>query len=155
MRADNKTVQLALVISLFTLFLTGCATIAPERSAASKLMGKDIQEAYQTFGKPSLILTETSVHQNHELYGQKIYVFDRYGVNYNQQTATGSYIDTSSGRPVNVQQIQTRNVQEVCTVAFWAKNDSNIIDYYEVKGNCGLWGSGLGNTGALHYLGIN
>jgi hypothetical protein len=143
------------LLSLLTLSLSGCSTIAPERSAASELMGKNIQEAYKKFGKPSLTLTEHSVSSSHELYGQKIYVFDSYGTNYDQQTAVGSYMDTSSGQPVNVQQIQTKNIQERCTVAFWVKNDSSVIDYYEVKGNCGLFGSGLGNTGALHYMGIN
>ncbi|BBP65044.1 hypothetical protein PHLH5_25850 [Pseudomonas sp. Cab53] len=147
--------QLLTALSLTSLLLTGCSTIAPERSAANELMGKNIQEAYKKFGNPSLILTEHSVKPGHELYGQKVYVFDKNGVNYNQQTVVDSYMDTSSGQLVNVQQIETRNVQERCTVAFWAKNDSNVIDYYEVKGNCGLWGSGLGNTGALHYLGIN
>lgn len=146
----QKYIPVALVT-----FLVGCSTIAPERDAAGKLMGKNISEAYKAFGAPSLILTETSVSSGHELYGQKIYVFDKYGTNYNQDSAVGSYMDTSSGHPVNVQQIQTKNIQEVCTVAFWVKNGSNVIDYYEVKGNCGLWGSGLGNTGALHYLGIN
>lgn len=146
---------LSTLLSLLILSLTGCSTIAPERSAASDLMGKNIQEAYKKFGKPSLILTEQSVSSSHELYGQKIYVFDSYGANYNQQTVVGSNMDTSSGQLVNVQQIQTKNIQERCTVSFWAKKESDIIDYYEVKGNCGIFGSGLGNTGALHYMGIN
>lgn len=146
---------LVTLLSVFALSSTGCSTIAPERSAASELMGKNIQEAYKKFGKPSMILTEHSVSSSHELYGQKIYVFDRYGTNYDQQTVVGSNMDTSSGQLVNIQQIQTKNIQELCTVAFWVNNNSSAIDYYEVKGNCGIFGSGLGNTGALHYMGIN
>jgi len=41
-----KTPLLTL-LSVFALSSTGCSTIAPERSAASELMGKNIQEAYK------------------------------------------------------------------------------------------------------------
>lgn len=145
-----------LVVSIFMAFtLCACSTIAPERTAASQLMGKNIQEAYKIFGTPWLTGTETSVSPESKYYGQNFYIFGKTGISYNRNKLVGSYMDTSEGHPVHVDQYQTEHVQEACNIAFWADKKTNIIDYYEVKGNCGWGGMGFGTTGAFHSWGIN
>ncbi|MCP1575375.1 hypothetical protein [Herbaspirillum rubrisubalbicans] len=144
--AGKKRSKLIFLPILFSFAVTGCETIAPERAAAESLMGKDIQEAYATFGKPWLVGTETRVGPASKLYGHKFYFFQNRGISYDRQKLVGSYMDTSSGHLQHVEQYQTEHVQEACNIGFWADPKTNIIDYYQVKGNCGWGGLGLGQT---------
>ncbi|HTJ99958.1 MAG TPA: hypothetical protein VL522_10070 [Bordetella sp.] len=101
-----------------------------------------------------MIGKETSVKPDDKLYGQTTYLFVRVGSSYTTQNVTGSSMDTSSGQPVHTTYYQSNQVTENCKVQFWTTQD-NIIDFYDIKGNCGLFDWGFGNTGALHRYGIN
>jgi hypothetical protein len=141
-------------VVLLSVLSAGCSVVAPERDSANQLMGKDIKEAYARFGKPFMIGKETSVKPDDKLYGQATYLFVRVGSSYTTQNVTGSSMDTSSGQPVHTTYYETNKVTDSCKVQFWTTQD-NIIDYYDIKGNCGLFDWGFGNTGALHRYGIN
>lgn len=143
-----------MLLGVVAAALAGCATIAPERDAADKLMGQNIREAYKQFGNPTLVLKETSVKPSDKLYGQNIYLFQRVGASYNKDTIVGSSFDHTPTGPVNTIYHRTDHFTEACNVSFWAGKDG-VIDFYEVKGNCGLWNAGFGTTGALHRVGIN
>ncbi|VWB41403.1 hypothetical protein [Burkholderia lata] len=134
----------------FLSLLSACATLAPERDAASNLMGKDINEAIKRFGRPNHTGVETSVSRDSKFYGQRWYMFTRNGAAWDSQRAVGTAVE---GNTV-VQYVETVHTQERCDVMLWT-DKQNIIGYYEVKGNCGLWNAGFGNTGALHRIGIN
>ncbi|WP_367144136.1 hypothetical protein [Pantoea stewartii] len=150
-----KKINIKTFVVLVSCLLSGCSTLAPERTAAANLMGKNINEAYRVFGNPLFVSTETSVSTESKFYGHNFYQFYFKGLEYDQEKFNGSYMDTSQGRPILVNQFETQHVQESCRVGFWADPKTNIIDYYEVKGNCGLGGWGFGTTGILHYWGIN
>lgn len=139
---------------LFPLFLVGCSVVAPERDSANKLMGQNISEAFKRFGKPFMVGKETSVKPDDKLYGQNTYLFVRVGASYDQSRVVGSSMDTSSGQPVHTTYYETSRTTESCKVQFWTTKDGTI-DFYDIKGNCGLFDWGFGNTGALHRIGIN
>jgi hypothetical protein len=143
-----------LCIALVSLSCAGCSVLAPERYSAENLMGKNIQEAYARFGNPMMVGKETSVKPDDKLYGQNTYLFVRSGASYNTEHVVGSDMDFSEGHPVHTTYTQSETVHESCQVSFWTTKD-NIIDYYQIQGNCGLWDAGFGNTGALHRIGIN
>ena len=141
------------LIATITILISGCSVLAPERVAAENLMGKNISEAFSKFGKPYMVGT-APVKPTDKFYGQKMYTFVRMGTSYNKSSIVGSDMDFSSGHPVHTDYIQTTHVQENCMVMFLTTSD-NIIDYYEIKGNCGFMDAGFGNTGALHRYGID
>jgi hypothetical protein len=141
-------------VTLLPVFFMGCSVVAPERDSADKLMGKNIKEAYKRFGTPFMIGKELQVKPDDKLYGQTTYLFVRVGASYNQQRVVGGNMDFSSGQPVHTTYYETSRATESCKVQFWATKD-NIIDYYDIKGNCGLFDWGFGTTGALHRIGIN
>lgn len=134
------------ILLLPVLLISGCATIAPERTAAENLMGKNIQEAYKTFGNPWLTGVETSVAPESKFYGHNWYFFETRVLNYDEQKLVGSYMDTSSGQLQHVEQYETQHKRDACSIGFWADAKTNIIDYYQVKGNCGWGGLGFGQT---------
>lgn len=151
----NKRIHTIAVATLAAWLLSGCSTLAPERTAAENLMGKNVSEAYKVFGNPLFISTETSVSTESKFYGHNFYQFYFKGLEYDREKFNGSYMDTSQGRPVLVNEFETEHVQESCKVGLWADPKTDIIDYYEVKGNCGWGGWGFGTTGIFHYWGIN
>lgn len=147
--------QITLFVTLFSSILSGCSTLAPERTKADSLVGKNIKEAYTAFGKPwsVSVSTETSVSPQSRLYGQAVYLFQKTGLSYDQDKLAGSYVDTSQGRPILVEQYQTEHIQNACNVLFWADKKTGTIDYYEVLGaDCG-WG-GIGQTNDFHSWGV-
>ncbi|BFO56063.1 MULTISPECIES: hypothetical protein [Comamonadaceae] len=144
----GKSAKLA-IATLFIAWaaaISGCSTLAPEREAAENLMGKNIAEAYKVFGNPWLVGTETKVDPSSKFYGHKFYFFEKRRGAYDQQKLVGSSMDTSQGRPVYVEHYRTERVQPACQIGFWADKNTNIIDYYQVKGDCGWGGLGLGQT---------
>ncbi|MDR9850867.1 MAG: hypothetical protein QM686_06790 [Herbaspirillum sp.] len=137
------------------LMMSGCATIAPERNAAEELMGKDIAEAYQVFGRPWSIDIDTNKWKISKLYGQKHVTFRLIRSNpYTREELAGSYMDFSENHPTLVYQYETRQYQDVCVVQFWADKETDIIFYYDVQGTCGWRGWGFGQTGILHRMGM-
>jgi hypothetical protein len=143
-----------LLTGMFVL-LSGCATLAPERHNANLLMGKNISEAYKVFGRPFMIGTAHFGKADDPLNGQKQYTFVRMGTSYNKNSIVGGDTGYVAGEGlVHTDYYQTTHVQESCTVMLLTTKD-NIIDYYDIKGNCGLWDAGFGNTGALHRIGID
>jgi hypothetical protein len=135
------------------LWCAGCSVLAPEREAASGMMGQNIKAAYQKFGNPSYV-DKLPVVSGDPLSGQTMYTFQRFGANYNTQSVTGSDIAPVNGQLTRTEYVETNNVQESCIVRLYTGADK-IVDYFEVKGNCGLWDMGLGQTGAMHRYGIN
>lgn len=127
----------------------------PGANCSKKSYGEKYQGSLQVFGDPLFISTETSVSTESKFYGHNFYQFYFKGLEYDQEKFNGSYMDTSQGRPVLVNEFETEHVQESCRVGFWADPKTDIIDYYEVKGNCGWGGWGFGTTGILHYWGVN
>ncbi|MGF7188998.1 hypothetical protein JOE11_002034 [Robbsia andropogonis] len=117
-------------------------------------MGKNIQEAYKRFGTPFMIGKELQVKPTDKLYGQKTYLFVRTGASYNHTQVVGGDNEYTSGGLVHTTYFETHRVTENCRVQFWTTKD-DIIDYYDIKGNCGLFDAGFGNTGSLHRIGIN
>jgi hypothetical protein len=146
--------QKLVCLALLSVFCAACSVVAPERDSADKLVGKNIQEAYKRFGRPFMIGKEAMVKPDDKLYGQTTYLFVRVGSSYTQQRVVGGDMDFSSGQPVHTTYYETNRATESCKVQFWTTKD-NIIDYYEIKGNCGLFDWGFGTTGALHRFGIN
>lgn len=140
-------------MAALVMLFSGCSVVAPERSAAESLMGKNISEAFAKFGKPTMVGL-APVQPGNKFYGQKEYSFIRLGASYDHSKVVGSDMDFSSGQPVHTDYLQTTHEQEACRVSFLTTAD-NIIDYYEIKGNCGFMNAGFGNTGALHQFGIN
>lgn len=66
--------KIAVTISAAWL-LAGGSTLAPERTAAANLMGKNINEAYRVFGNPLFVSTETSVSTESKFYGHNFISF--------------------------------------------------------------------------------
>ncbi|WP_296180404.1 hypothetical protein [Pseudomonas sp. UBA1879] len=141
------------VLWLLISLVSGCSVVAPEREAASNMMGRNIAEAYSKFGQPNYVETHVGSADD-KLNGQKVYTFERFGARYNTYSAVGSETAPVNGQLTHTEYIQTNTVQESCTVRLFAGKD-NIVDYYEVAGNCGLWDAGFGTTGPLHRYGIN
>ncbi|WP_147466575.1 hypothetical protein [Pseudomonas cichorii] len=135
--------------ALLILGLPGCSTINPERSIASELMGKNVDQAVArlapTMGQPRYVTRSIS---NPEYTFYEWYSDEGY---YDQVRPSGAYTDTSQGYVQHVETYSTERKYTACSVKMTV-NSKGIIEYYETKG-CGFMG--MGNTGALHKWGIN
>ena len=136
------------------VLLAGCATLAPERYHAEQLMGKPINEAFKVFGRPFMVGEAKFSKADDKFNGQKQYLFVRSGVSFDKSTVVGGDNSWTPGGLVHTTYVETTRVHENCQITLLT-NSANIIDYYEIKGNCGFMDAGFGNTGALHRLGIN
>ncbi|MDS7719638.1 hypothetical protein N7605_07300 [Pantoea ananatis] len=132
--------------------LTGCETLAPERAECEKLMGKPIDEAFKWFGLPWYVGTETSAKK---FYGQDVYYFEHDGAEWDEDKLDHVDQNIVNGLMVLTENYVTEHHQDICYVTIWADTKTKIIDYYEIQGDCGLGWMGFGETGRLHYWGIN
>ncbi|NCH90082.1 hypothetical protein EHJ13_22005, partial [Cronobacter dublinensis] len=80
----NENIHKIAVTTLAAWLLSGCSTLAPERTAAENLMGKNVSEAYKVFGNPLFISTETSVSTESKFYGHNFYQFYFKGLEYDR-----------------------------------------------------------------------
>jgi len=140
-----------IVVTLLSLCVAGCATLIPERHNANLLMGHDISEAYQYFGRPYFTWTDMS---NGRHGGEKVFVFIKSRGSYTTDRLVGSDFGYDGGAPTVTEYYQRENHEIMCRTSLWV-NDDNVIDYYEIQGDCGVGGLGLGSTGAFHKYGIN
>ena len=142
------------LIASIIFLLSGCDTLAPERHNANLLMGKNIKEAFEVFGRPMSVDTISNDPKN-KYYGQKLYTFTRTGQSYDVNRVVGGGVEIRPGAgPTSVTYYTTTRETEMCIVKLIATREE-IINYYDIKGNCGLWNMGFGTTGALHAIGIN
>lgn len=137
------------MIALIMPLLTGCETLSPERAKAEKLMGKPMIEAIKAFGNPEDMGIENG-GAGTKYHGQIYVAFEHYGENFSVDTPVGGHVDYSAGFPVQVNEYERNDYIETCRVTFWADRKTLLIDYYTIKGYCGLWGSGIGNTTIFH-----
>lgn len=132
--------QIVAVVSL-TLVM-GCATLAPERHLASRLVGKSMDDAIALLGSPSYSQVDT---EDWKHGGKIVHHFTRRTGTVGRSELVGS---------VGPYGIYSHYVTGAyCTISLWA-NEQRIVDYYEVQGGCGSWFM-TGNTGQLHRYGIN
>jgi hypothetical protein len=155
----KRSTSLLLISVGAAALLAGCATLAPERHNAEQLMGKNISEAYKIFGNPTMIDIAQFTKADDKLNGQKRYRFVRVGGAHNQSSVVGGGAAYTAGpggigAAIIPGEVKTTRVVDSCEVMFLTTKE-NIIDYYEIKGNCGFMDAGFGNTGALHRMGIN
>jgi hypothetical protein len=135
----------SVTIALAIATASGCATIAPEREAAKTLVGKNIQASYALFGNPVAVYKDFRSKPGDKHYGHTVYRFNKYGGMVTTDTVTGTQIDTSQGRPQQTEYHQVSSGRQVCIIHLFATPEG-IVDDYQLGGNCGLWGEGLGNT---------
>lgn len=86
--------------------------------------------------------------------GQTIYLFQTNRGLRSRTRPVGSEYSVANGRPEIINYYKKETIEIACNTLLWVNQD-NIIDYYEMKGNCGAGGWGFGNTGVLHGIGIN
>lgn len=139
-------------IAMFAFLLSSCATLIPERHNANLLIGKNISESYQYFGVPFATFID---NMNGPRTGERVFIFKKSRGFYSYDKQVGSAFDVGPGGVPTITNYVARQTREVaCNTSLWV-NQNGVIDYYEIGGNCGIGGIGLGNTGALHQKGIN
>jgi hypothetical protein len=57
---------------------------------------------------------------------EKLYIWERKIASWDKTSPTGSYVDTSQGRPINVETYKTERVDYSCTVTIKTNGDGII-----------------------------
>lgn len=140
-----------LIASILLIILNGCATLAQERHDANLLIGKNISEAAKYFGQQSSSYIDYADGPRH---GEIVHVFVKNPGISSYDRVAGSDISQSGGGLVKTDYIEKVRYLTGCVISLWT-NSEGTVNYYEVKGDCGVGGIGLGNTGIYHDRGIN
>lgn len=143
--------QKTLILIALIISLPGCATLVPERHAANILIGKNINESVKYFGRPYSNFIDETDGPHH---GEAVYVFIKNPGSYTEDKLVGSDFDNYNGALVKNNYFEKIQRLSGCVISLWA-NNKNIVTYYEIKGDCGIGGIGLGTTGNLHKYGVD
>ncbi|MFN6509547.1 hypothetical protein [Xanthomonas translucens] len=130
--AKTKTLK---IIAAFSLILaSGCSSFSHEGEIVARLKGKNIEEAkrllYPTMGAP---VYETSpppsiIADSFPPLTEKLYIWERRLASFDRTSPTGSYVDTSQGRPINMETYQTQRIDYSCTVQIKTNGEGIIQD---------------------------
>lgn len=137
-----------------TCLFVGCATLAPERKGAEAAMGKTLTEASTLFGSSPYPGGSVDAGTG-KLAGDILWVWTSHSGHDTYYSAGESHMDFSTGVPTHMESVDVKRVNTACSTTLYFNNKSHLAEYYTVEGQCGLGGSGFGNTGALHAIGIN